>query len=356
MCSSDLSPGYVPSERVLKEGGYEGGGAMVYYDIPVPYATGLEDKIIQAVREPLAPKFSARVDVKRTRGSLPRSPQQAIATLKTLPDHAVELVAGEPLVASPVAIDFGPDGKLWVAEMYDYPSGVQGDYQPAGRIRVLDDSDGDGKLDRSELFLSGIPFPTGITVWRNGVLVCAAPDILYAEDTNGDRRADVVKKLFSGFGTENYQARVNSLRYGLDGWVYGSCGLFGGKIVNFRGESFALGNRDFRIQPDTGALEPVTGTTQQGRVRNDWGDWFGCDNGTLIRHYPLEDRYAKRNPSVAIPATASFHFLDADPTRLYSISNPTLFPLSGPPNRVTAACGLEIYRDERLGEIGRAHV
>lgn len=347
------SPGYVPSERVLKEGGYEGGGAMVYYDIPGPYAAGLEDKIVQAVRQPLEPKFRSTIDSKRTRGSLPRSPQQAIATLKTLPDHSVELVASEPLLASPVAIDFGPDGKLWVAEMYDYPNGIQGDYQPAGRVRVLEDSDGDGKFDRSEVFLSGIPFPTGITVWRNGVLVCAAPDILYAEDTNGDRRADVVKKLFSGFGTENYQARVNSLRYGLDGWVYGSCGLFGGQIVNFRGESFALGNRDFRIQPDTGALEPVTGTTQQGRVRNDWGDWFGCDNGTLVRHYPLDDRYARRSPSVAIPATASFHFLDADPSRLFSISNPTLFPLSGPPNRVTAACGLEIYRDERLGEAWR---
>src|SRR5262249_27110421 len=73
-------------------------------------------------------------------------------------------------------------------------------------------------------------------VWRKGVLVCAAPDILYAEDTNGDGKADLVRKLFSGFGTDNYQARVNSLEYGLDGWVYGSCGLFGGRITNDAGK------------------------------------------------------------------------------------------------------------------------
>src|SRR5205823_7729353 len=136
-------------------------------------------------------------------------------------------------------------------------------------------------------FLDNIPFPTGVTVWRQGVLVCAAPDILYAEDTKRDGKADVVRKLFSGFGVDNYQARVNSLEYGLDGWVYGSCGLFGGRIKSFTGAVYELGNRDFRIHPDTGQLEPATGRTQQGRVRNDWGDWFGCDNTNLCRHYPL---------------------------------------------------------------------
>ena len=100
---------------------------------------------------------------------------------------------------------------------------------------------------------------------RKGVLVCAAPDILYAEDTDGDGKADIVKKLFSGFGTDNYQARVNSLEYGLDGWVYGSCGSFGGNIKSFNGKTVELGNRDFRMNPDTGDLEPATGRTQQGQ-------------------------------------------------------------------------------------------
>src|SRR5262249_6489528 len=106
------SPCYIPSERVLKEGGYEGGGAMIYYDQPVRLAPGLEDKIVGPVRDLVGPKFKAPFDPKKTGGSLPLSPQQSLAAIRTRKDVRVELVAAEPLVASPVAIAFGPDGKL----------------------------------------------------------------------------------------------------------------------------------------------------------------------------------------------------------------------------------------------------
>src|SRR5690606_626437 len=128
----------------------------------------------------------------------------------------VELVAAEPLVVDPVAIDFGHDGKLWVAEMRDYPEGLDGKYQPGGRITFLEDIDGDGRYDKVTAFLDNVPFPTGVAAWKKGVLICAAPDVLYAEDTDSDGKADVVRKALSGFHTENYQARVNSLSLGLD--------------------------------------------------------------------------------------------------------------------------------------------
>src|SRR5437588_42851 len=249
---------------------------------------------------------------------------------------AAELMAAEPLVSSPVAIAFGSDGRLWVAEMYDYPSGTDGRFQPGGRIRVLSASRGDGHYDQSTIFLDNIPFPTGVTVWRKGILVCAAPDILYAEDTTGGGKADVVKKLYSGFGTDNYQARVNSLEYGLDGWVYGSCGLFGGTITSFTGKKLELGNRDFRIKPDTGEIEPATGRTQQGRVRDDWGNWFGCDNSTLARHYVLADHYVRRNPHAAPPDPAVNLPAGDDPTRLFPAGDLQMFKLSDPPGRPTA--------------------
>jgi putative membrane-bound dehydrogenase-like protein len=349
---SNDDPCYIPSERVLKEGGYEGGGAMVYYDVPGPLAPGLEDKIVGAVHEQIGGRFKCPFDPKRTAGTRPLSPQQSLAAIRTRKDLVAELVVAEPLVVDPVAIDWGPDGKLWVVEMNDYPWGRNGDYKPGGRIKVLEATHGDGRYDKATVFLDHIPFPTGITVWRKGVLICAAPDILYAEDTDGDGKADVVKKLYSGFGKDNYQGRVNSLEYGLDGWVYGSCGLFGGNIRSFAGgEAIRLGDRDFRIKPDTGALEPAVGRTQQGRPRDDWGDWFGCDNSNLCWHYPLADHYLRRNPHVAVPGAAVQVADYPDPNRLYP-ARPELqlFKLSGPPGRTTAACGLGIYRDDLLGE------
>ncbi|MEX2559141.1 MAG: PVC-type heme-binding CxxCH protein, partial [Pirellulales bacterium] len=279
----------------------------------------------------------------------------SLASLRTRPDLAVELVASDPLVASPVAIDFGPDGRVWVAEMYDYPSGTDNNFTPGGRVKFLEDTDGDGRLDRATTFLEDIPFPTGVTVWRGGLLVCAAPDILYAEDTDGDGRADRVQKLYSGFATHNYQGRVNSLEYGLDGWVHGSAGLFGGEIASFRGgDPLLLSQRDFRIRPDAGQIEPAAGAAQQGRVRDDWGNWFGCNSGMLVEHYPLPDHYLRRNPNSVPPAPAvpilrGPVVSGPDPGRLFPIADTVLFKLSGPPGGVTAACGLGIYRDDLLG-------
>lgn len=221
-------PCYIPSERILKEGGYEGGGAMTYYDLPARLKPGLEQPIIDAVHKQLGTAFKASFDANKIGGTKPLSPQQTMATFQT--KYHVELMAAEPLVTSPVAIDWGPDGRMYVAEMYDYPQGIDGRFQPGGRIRLLTSSKGDFHYDKSTIFLDNIPFPTGVTAYRNGILVCAAPDILYAEDTDGDGKADVVKKLYSGFGTENYQGRVNSIRYGLDNWWYASCGLYGGNI------------------------------------------------------------------------------------------------------------------------------
>jgi putative membrane-bound dehydrogenase-like protein len=325
---------------------------MVYYDQPTKLAPGLEQQIVDAVQRQIGRKFPAPAAGAREQGGQGLSPEQSRRAIHTKVGLAVELVVAEPLVASPVAIDFGPDGKLWVAEMADYPLGLDGKYQPGGRIRMLESTKEDGRFDKATVFLEGIPFPTGVTVWRNGVLVCAAPDILFAEDTDGDGKADRVRKLFSGFGTDNYQGRVNNLEYGLDGLVYGSCGLFGGIITNDAGKPpVALGDRDFRIKPDEGLIEPASGRTQQGRVRDDWGNWFGCDNSNLCRHYPLADDYLRRNPHFAPAVTAVSVPEGPDPNRLYPLTKQLqLFKLSGPAGRTTAACGLGIYRDNWLGD------
>jgi putative membrane-bound dehydrogenase-like protein len=342
-------PCYIPSKRILQEGGYEAEDSLWYYDRPARLAPETEDLIIKTVHELLPKQFVT--DPKSAEFPPPRSPTEALAAFRMKADLEIELVACEPAIVDPVAIDWSADGRLWVVEMHDYPTGLDGNYKPGGRVKVLSDSDGDGKYEHSVLFLDGLPFPTGIMAWKKGVLVCAAPDIIYAEDTNGDGKADVVRTNLTGFATHNYQARVNGLTWGLDGWVYGASGLFGGKIKSLQtGQEVDLGGRDFRIKPDSGEIEPVAGLSQQSRVRDDWGNWFGCDNSTLLWHFPLAEHYVKRNPHVPAPEPRVYPVKGNDPNRLYPASR-ALERFNDPShmNRTTSACGLEIYRDELLG-------
>lgn len=343
---SNDAPCYIPSERVLREGGYEGGDAMVWYDKPRPFAPGLEKKIVDTVEAQLA-GFGKPSNTAKTGGTRALSPWQSIARMQ-IPNHLrIEVVAAEPHVVDPVAIDFGHDGKLWVAEMHDYPEGIDGKFKPGGRIKYLEDTNQDGTYDKATTFLEDVAFPTGVKVWRKGVLVCTAPDVLYAEDTNGDGRADIVRKSLSGFSTENQQGRVNSLSLGLDNWIYGAAGIFGGTVHSPDGKPVDAQFRDFRFQPDAGVVEAVSGRTQQGRLRDDWGNWFGCDSGTLIYHLPLTEHYYLRNSVVAAPMS---NLTIAASNQLFPTGKLVQFALSGPPGLPTSACGLGIYRDNLLGE------
>jgi putative membrane-bound dehydrogenase-like protein len=281
----------------------------------------------------------------------PLTPEAALKAFRTKPELVVELVAAEPLVESPVAIDWDLKGRLWVVEMFDYPMGVHGNWKPGGRVKVLQDYDHDGRYDRATVYVDGLPFPTGLLVVTNGVYICAAPDILFAQDTDGDGKADHVRTNYTGFATHNYQARVNGLSWGLDGWIYGSSGLFGGKIKNLvTGGEVDLSGRDFRFHPTTGVIEPAAGISQMGRVRDDEGNWFGNDNSTLLWHYPLPEHYARRNPHVTYPEPRVSVARGKDPNKLFPASR-TLERFNDPQmaNRVTGACGPEIYCATLLG-------
>jgi len=184
---------------------------MVWYDLPGPLAPGLEKKIIDEVDRQIPDSFRVTEDVIRTGGKRPLSPTESISRMNYANNLKVEVVAAEPLVIDPVAVEFGPDGKLWVVEIRDYPSGMNGNMKPGGVVKYLEDLDHDGVYDKATVFLDGLLFPTGVMVWKQGVLVCTAPDVLYAEDTNGDGKADIKRKVLTGFATHNFQARVNSL-------------------------------------------------------------------------------------------------------------------------------------------------
>ena len=125
----------------------------------------------------------------------PFAPAQSLSTLKGEPGLRIDLFAHEPDTMSPVAMDVDEDGRVFVVEMPGYPL----DTSPSGRIRLLEDGDGDGRADRRTVFADDLVLPTGVMRWKQGILVTAAPDLLYFEDTDDDGRADVRRVLLTGF-------------------------------------------------------------------------------------------------------------------------------------------------------------
>jgi putative membrane-bound dehydrogenase-like protein len=277
-----------------------------------------------------------------------KSPAASLRSIHVRPGFKVELVASEPLVEDPIAFDWGADGKFWVVEMGDYPLGVDGKGKPGGVVRFLEDTDQDGKYDKATVFLDGLGFPTGILPWRKGVLVACAPDIFYAEDRDGDGKADVREVLFTGFREGNQQHRLNGFDYGLDRWVYGANGDSGGNVRSIKtGKAVGIQGRDFRFRPDDGAFEAESGQTQYGRHRDDWGNWFGNNNPNWAWLYVLADHELRRNPSV--PFGDVRRQLDAD-RRLYPVSRTLArFNDLGEANHVTSANSPTPYRDELFG-------
>ena len=222
---------YIPSERLVREGGYGGGAEIPYFALPATLKPGLEQRIVDEVKHQTPKSLHVKAS---TQGVPPKSPDASLRSLRTHDDLRVKLVAAEPLVVDPVAIDFGPDGRLWVAEMNDYGRGVYEEFEQTGRVRWLRDTDGDRRFGHAETFVEGLRFPTDVKVEPVGVLICDAPDILLAIDKDGDGKAESIEKLYTGFEVRNAQARVNSLRPGLDNWLHGSGGLFGGHITNVK--------------------------------------------------------------------------------------------------------------------------
>lgn len=341
---------YIPSKRILAEGGYEAEDSMTYYARPARLAPGVENQIISTVHEMLPLSYRSAQSLKEF--PPPLSIEESTKAFKLPDDLRIELVASEPLIKAPVAIDWGLDGKLWVCEMLDYPTGVHENLTPGGQIKVLESTKHDGHYDKATVFLDHLRMPTGVMVWGKGILVCAAPDIIYAEDTKGTGKADLVKVLYTGFSPANEQWLVNGLAYYLDNWIYGDSSISNGPIHSTQtNQTLDLGSRDFRIHPETGAIEPAAGRAQYGRPIDDWGNIFGNDNSNLLWNYPLPEHYIRRNPAATYPNGNVLCPAGYDFNQLYPISR-MLVRFNNPESagRTTSACGLSIYRDDLLGQ------
>ena len=154
----------------------------------------------------------------KQRPNLAQTPelQKALQSIQVLEGFEVELVAAEPLVEDPVAMEIDEDGNWYVAEMPGYPL----DLSKKGQIRKLIDTNDDGYPDKSIVFADGLTLPMGVMRWEKGILVADSPNILYFEDTDGDQKADKREVVLTGFSLSNPQHNMNTPKFGIDNWIY----------------------------------------------------------------------------------------------------------------------------------------
>lgn len=342
-------PCYIPSKRIYSEGGYEVDSSMIYYGKPSRLSVDTEDRVAGEVMKQMPREFLSN----NTRALLPDPVEKdrALDTIKVAEGLDVQLVASEPLVFDPIDIVWGPDGKLWVVEMADYPEGIDG--KPGGRVRFLEDLNQDGYFDRSTLFLDGLYYPNSVMPWREGVLVATATEVFLATDTDGDGRGDKKEVILRGFESGNPQHQLAGLQWGLDNWIHVANDFSKGAITSVKiGETIDLGTRDLRFRPDTGEMDPKSGRTQYGLVRDDWGNWFGCSNSYPWWHYALEDRYLRRNPYVVYSSPKELLGDEKRAAPVYPASHtPSRFNDYDAANRFTSACSVTPYRDHLLGDL-----
>lgn len=199
---------------------------------------------------------------------LPVEPAESMKHMRVPSGFQVRLFAAEPDIVKPVAMAWDAGGRLWIAETLDYPNEKNPDGRGRDRIKICEDTDGDGAADRFTVFTEGLNIPTSLVMAGGGVIVSQAPDILFLKDTNGDDRADLREVLFSGFGTWDTHAGPSNLRWGFDNWIWGTVGYSGFQgRVGERKHEFRQGL--FRFRPDGSELEFLGSTTN-----NTWGLGF----------------------------------------------------------------------------------
>ncbi|MBL9200947.1 MAG: c-type cytochrome [Opitutaceae bacterium] len=290
-----------------------------------------------------AARFSGEPEIQ----AHPLAPEAALKAFRVEPGLRIELVASEPMITDPVDIAFDERGRMFVVENNGYNRDPK--IRPRSRIKRLEDTDGDGRMDHVALFADDVDYAQGVLCVRGGLLVTSNTAILLMHDDDDDGRADRTETLFTVAPALHTDRQMSAPRRAPDNWVYLNLGLFKQELTpaGAPDRRFTI-TSNFRWHPGTAQFGPASGAGQFGQAIDDWGRRFFSQN---------------RNPGLF--AVLARDFLDRNPAALLAKSDDDVVP-SGGDGKVyplktfrttasahagtfTAACGAGIYRGDLLG-------
>ncbi|MEX1116252.1 MAG: PVC-type heme-binding CxxCH protein [Akkermansiaceae bacterium] len=280
-----------------------------------------------------------------TEGQKPIPASESIKLAQVPVGYEISLFASEPDIVNPIHIAWDLRGRAYVMESVDYPNNLQAGNLGHDRIRICEDTNGDGRADKFTLFADKLSIPTSM-VFANGGVICAnAHEIIFLKDTDGDDKADVRQTLFTGFKTNDTHAGVSNLRYGFDHWIYATIG-YAGFDGTVGGENHKFSTGVFRFRPDGSKLEFLQNTTN-----NTWGLGFTSD-------FDILGSTANGNPSFYTTFAKSAYDQAgvSQPRTPNEDGNPKFFPSSmdirqvDQFDRYTSAAGHAFYTSDRFPE------
>ncbi|MDE2714698.1 MAG: dehydrogenase [Verrucomicrobiota bacterium] len=267
------------------------------------------------------------------------TPTQALKSFKLAPGFRIEIAAADPLVHDPVAMAFDADGRMWVVEMRAFMPNVDGKGEDArtGRVGVLEDTNGDGRMDKRTDFLTGLQMPRAISLVKGGVLVAEPPMLWFCEDTDGDLKADKKTAVLKNYANQGpVEHTDNGLILGLDNWLYNAKST---KRLRFVDGKWVLNNTRSR--------------GQWGITQDNYGRIYYNNNSNPLYGDLIAGHYSVRNPNHSSPHGVNVPFFN-ERTVWTSRVNPGINrgyqkPMlrNGHLATWTAACGPVIYRGDQ---------
>jgi uncharacterized protein len=245
----------------------------------------------------LVPNYEKRNPAPRVQ--VPMTPEESMSLMQVPVGFELKLFASEPMIFNPMYMNWDEKGRLWVIETVDYPNEVKSDDLGDDRIKILEDTDGDGKADKVTTFAENLNIPTSFVFSNGGIIVSQSPSFLFLKDTNGDDVADVREDILSGWGKSDTHAQSSNLRNGLDNDIWGMVGYsrYNGLVKQGGKDSISFGNAMFKFDPNTRDIEHLGNASN-----NVWGLGFSEEfdvfistaNNTHSAFFGLPKRYFEK--------------------------------------------------------------